>query len=371
MIFSSNNQTSIVLMSVIAILFLLSSCNSTTKKELSIDPIFAQMVADTAIFELEQNAGTMMFNYPHIPTLSIPDDWQSDTTLAKLVDLYHFCVIANTLVTDVDALWRFESPEMNQQAQFRDISTANIHNDSLRQWATELIQLTDTYVHSNHFFEETGGNEPYTDAFYDQSNKLFQKAIEKNITSNKITSQEQAFNEAEKAFSPEKWVPNCYDTFVGEDAKPTKQQINKLYTNMLQEKNFDKKVAQLFVLSGCRGLQRDTALIILREMEHAMECSKYSPLLHTLWRAYRVLYNDHFASPSTWSYNYNLRYNHYRQLVIYNYMNHLRQHPDDALAYVTLAQSIINENILRFGSYPFGNQSAAEKINLFWNKDLI
>lgn len=31
----------------------------------------------------------------------------------------------------------------------------------------------------------------------------------------------------------------------------------------------------------------------------------------------------------------------------------------------------IRKSIERFGSYPFGNQSAAERINLFWNKDLI
>ena len=90
-----------------------------------------------------------------------------------------------------------------------------------------------------------------------------------------------------------------------------------------------------------------------------------------LWRAYRIVYCNKYSCPSTFCEIPNVRFNYYRRLVAYTALKHIETHPDDIAAKVLFFCLALRTNIDRFGEYMFGNQSATERIYLFWNGDVL
>ena len=54
------------------------------------------------------------------------------------------------------------------------------------------------------------------------------------------------------------------------------------------------------------------------------------------------------------------------RLVAYTYLQHIQAFPDDNTARIQFCFLCCTDDILKEGKYPLGNQSAAERIFLFW-----
>ena len=100
---------------------------------------------------------------------------------------------------------------------------------------------------------------------------------------------------------------------------------------MLAETDVDLRNAKLIALAGCGASENiyDKKDRVLDEMEKSMEAGEYSPLLFTLWRAYRCMYNEMNVCASKDCYSPNIRYNYYRRLVAHTILKYVEAHPDD------------------------------------------
>lgn len=99
-------------------------------------------------------------------------------------------------------------------------------------------------------------------------------------------------------------------------------------------------------------------------MESLMKAQKYSPYLFTLWKTWRVLYQNGkgFSKESEIR---NDIYNDYRNLCACTIFSHIALHPDDLLAVNEFLLIAWEKNILREGEYSMGNQNAVDYYDLF------
>ncbi len=70
---------------------------------------------------------------------------------------------------------------------------------------------------------------------------------------------------------------------------------------------------------------------------------------------------------------YNLFYNHIKNQIALVYIAHIKNNPDDKLAYKEFTKLIYQNNIVRNSEYPYGNNSNIEEFNLFvseFNQDI-
>lgn len=157
-----------------------------------------------------------------------------------------------------------------------------------------------------------------------------------------------------------------------QEAEPDNEQTESLYNSMLEETDVDLRNAKLIALAGCIASENiyDYKERILDEMEQSMEAGVYSPLLFTLWRAYRFVYNEMYACASTYCYSPNIRYNYYRRLVAHTILKYVEAHPDDTTARFLFQRLSAHLNIMRNGPYPYGNQAALERMYVFWQGEI-
>lgn len=337
---------------------------------LSADSLFQAYAADTAHLCLERDT-EFLFNYPYVRPIRLPDAWKDDSLLQSLADIYNLMAFHNAIQTDLDAIARYEDPALASQACFLSMDTLFIADPSARALAHRMAALSDTYVHHPDLFVGDTCRSAALDEWFDtQYYALAQDIRHYLFDGNTHIDDDLTYVDFERRFSPAIWVRDCYTTYTDSEASPTPSQLVGLLRRMLCEQNTDAKAAQLFTLAGS-PLDVSDAMVVIGEMERLLASGTFSPILHLVWRAYRVLYNRLYTGISTWSYSYNLRYNHYRRLVVLTYMNYLSAHPDDTMIYMVLFETITTDDILRLGAFAYGNESTTEMVNLYWNHEVI
>lgn len=318
------------------------------------DALFKQMVADTSIFAIEDTED--VFNYPYPQMIPIPDEWESDQVIWELANLFNFSAAVNPVTTDIDMLMRMEMGADGPRPRFDTVDLSGIRDTVLRDCARRIMLLATECART--MADSAVG------AFIEERNRILEEEVVEYSGRYFKDYNDTLTDKMILRLDPTQWLPDCYTRYAGEDADPSESEVAALLARLQTEQDFTTRAAIMFAAAGADGVP-------IEAMQQAMESGRYSPLLFLLWRSYRVTYNFYKSCPSTFCYSYNLRYNHYRKLVFYVYLQYLGQHRDDLVTFNTLARLFSIDDILRFGEYPFGNQANAERFYLYWSEAML
>lgn len=331
------------------------------------DDRFVAMLNDSVCMDEEyriMNEDLLPYTVAFYADLEQPVLWEEggDTTLRMMADWYNACMLSNAITTDVDTWQRYLDEEVADLEEemlesWRKITFKGICDTMARRRLKEAVEVSTA---------QTGDEE-----------KRDVSDVADRLSSWMNDIDEDYFDSCmEKRLSPRAYYENRmtvpYDSLVGQSVKPTNERKEALYRNYLTQQDYDTRMAMLFMLMYVYDDgDSDTAETLLRHAEEAFTSGNYSPMLPSVWRAYRVLYCSLYSCPSTYCDIPNVRFNYYRRLIGYTYLKHLERHPGDRDAKVQFYFLAYRENINRFGEYMMGNQSAAEYISLFWNGSTI
>ncbi len=325
------------------------------------DDLFVKMLNDTIFMHQErllQEADSVAF-YAHFEQPLLWEDG-GDTTLRQMADFYNICANANAVTTDVHTWYRYDESEKMRVEML----------NSWRQMAFSCI--SDTWARNR--LKEA--RDVDTEARDDMETKDISDVYERLSAWAPDFDSVFYTDTIVPQISPQSFLPDTlsrhYDEYIGHEASPSDTMISDLYTLYRQEKNFDTRMAMLFMLIGTNYYaSNDTVDLLIKDAEAAFTSGNYSPMMPLLWRAYRVVYCNTYGCPSTYCERPNVRFNYYRRLVAYTFLRHIQRHPDDRVALVQFYMLAEKENIDRFGEYPYGHQGAAEHIYIFWNGSLL
>jgi hypothetical protein len=327
------------------------------------DDLFAKMLSDTTYMHQEsvlQAADSVAF-YAH---LEQPLLWPEtgDTTLRRMADFYNYYAASNAWMTDFDTRERYYGQK-----------TYDIEKEMLDLWRKMqfpgIVDEVSVEILKDELRVLVG------DTVYDRTTNV--SDVERRLT--RWTPDIDAGTmekEVLPKLTPKDYLPDSvkekYDTYVGQNANPTQGDVCSLYDAYINEKQYDTKLSMLFVLMYCYGSSsNDTVVSLLKDAEQAFTSGNYSPVMSALWRAYRVVYCGKYSCPSTYCEIPNVRFNYYRRLVAYTILRHIEKNPDDDAAKVAFYCLARRENINRFGSYQYCNQSVTEKVSLFWKGSML
>lgn len=277
----------------------------------------------------------------------------SSERIAKVLDLYNSTVVMNSILTDFDLYLRIEDLKEDVANAIGSMNVACVNDpetaSELEEYKAKMLQLMSVDPEEADPWAAKGVLYRYLAGKYKVEN----------------------FG----AFDPEKW----YDATCESPAVPEWQELHarrgeKSMVKELRAKfdnatDFDARCIYAIELAHawmaeCDGLFSSDGSDILPVMESLMKEQRYSMYLYELWMTWRVLYQD-IKGPSTYSEIPNEIYNEYRRSCVIGILSHIEKHPDDMFAINTCFALSATENILRFGSYPYGNQYAVEKYMLF------
>lgn len=331
------------------------------------DALFEQMLADTTFLHEErliQEVDSVAF-YAHMEQ---PMLWPDSTSaeLRQMVDFFNYKRVRYAVATDEQTIQRYEedaeSLNLERIASWEKIKMLGVSDTAIKKALSDALAIA---LYNNDQLPE--GKNPI---------EVLDELELELVADFPYIDSTQMKNEIIPALSPKTYLPkkmqNHYDSLVGKDAHPDQETIDDLYSSYLNENNYNTKLSMLFVLLfNYYWSSGDTADFLLKEAETAFTSGNYSPVMPVLWRAYRIVYCNKYSCPSTFCEIPNVRFNYYRRLVAYTALKHIETHPDDIAAKVLFYCLAFRTNIDRFGEYMFGNQSATERIYLFWNGDVL
>ncbi len=330
------------------------------------DDKFMAMLNDSTCMHEEyiiQHQEAVSYTADFYANMEQPVVWNEggDATLRMMTDWYNACMVINAITTDMDTWKRYSEEvsdlEKDMMDSWRKITFTGISDTMAKRHLKEAIEV---------YTENTGQDEKRNVGDVAERLTMWMDDIDEDSFKSCI---EQHIN-PRSYYEPIMTVP--YDSLVGGNAKPSYKMKKELYRNYMSHKDYDTRMALLFMLMYAYYFDNsNTAETLLQHAEEAFTSGNYSPMLPLVWRAYRVLYIQMYSCPSTYCDIPNVRFNYYRRLIAYTYLKHIERHPDDKDAKIQFYFLAYRENINRFGSYMMGNQSAAEYISLFWNGSII
>lgn len=363
----------------------LATIPADVPQECYYDKTLAAYVADTGFYAFEESCikDQCCFVASRVQPLKLPNEWKGKKELSDMVAFYNFMEILHAIETDYDACERFtcDFGDINlTEEQLKD--QLAIYAETRKDFFAELDRislksLTDKGLQNRvktlirEIKASESREEQSEENIWDITASL-DKLTESWLPD--IFEDSVKFSSLEEMSSPQNylpdWVPNVFDWFLGQHAKPTLEDKMEIFKRFEHSENFNEKLAWGFVTIGAERLAPCEG--ILRIFEELFASGNYSPLLDILWRSYRQKYNDTYSCPSTYCYSPNLRYNHFRRMIAYTTLRHIEAHPKDELARVQYYFMVMHANILRFNHpYPYGNSAATEAILLYWNQSLL
>ena len=357
-----------------------TSQNFTSVEESYRDDVFMRLLADSSGIVEERllsadGENGFVYYYEFYNLLPVNMELKGED-LKNMCDYYNFNQIANSSFGGYDTYARARYALGEDSLQLLNAWKANM------KWLRGRQVFYDSTV--QHRLSEALEaridvlNNGKSDVKEDSDNRLVMDDIIDSMTQwnpiKKVSeeSRDTMWNYLEKVLSPQNYFPedfpDVYGTFLNGDDPATAQELATLFECYHSAKDIDLKAACLFTLIGAGFLSRignDTLMTFIKDAERIFESATYTPMLPLLWRAYRCLYNRIYSCPSKDCYCYNQRYNYYRKLIAYTYLRHIEAYPEYTakIQYLFLCSE---NDILKEGEYPYGNQSAAEVIYLFW-----
>jgi len=339
------------------------------------DSLMLSYIQDSVLYACEKDIEGYRYVCSTLLPLRLCPEWENDTMLTNMVNYYNACHIYSSISTDGDAYIRFLDAEKDLVKEISAVDVSSVSDPEFRNIVAQIRDLNAAIFNQKEKKLQKNGYFNWDNKLFIQNNgKIYELCEEYDnflypwMPDKDETDTAQLFRD----INPATYIPSLYSTYVGQEAEPSEEQKASLYYSMLKETDFDLRNAKLIALAGCSASENiyDYKESVLNEMEQSMEAGLYSPLLFTLWRAYRCLYNEVHACASKDCYSPNIRYNYYRRLVAHTILKYVAAHPDDVTARFLFQRLSAQVNILRHGPYSYGNQSALEWMYVFWNGEI-
>lgn len=125
---------------------------------------------------------------------------------------------------------------------------------------------------------------------------------------------------------------------------------------------FDEQCS-LLLLWADNALSQGEDEWILAVSERLMQSGKYNPMLFRIWLIWRCLRQDCSFGLSRDSFIPNNYFNEYRRICYVSSLKRIDKHPEDAIAMNCAAVLAGRTNLIRLGSYMFGNNASVDKFN--------
>ncbi|MBN9483382.1 MAG: hypothetical protein BGO70_12945 [Bacteroidetes bacterium 43-93] len=109
----------------------------------------------------------------------------------------------------------------------------------------------------------------------------------------------------------------------------------------------------------------DKDSVALSFLSTIVNAPKYSPFYYEAWRKWRADLQLNYGASKTSDIPNDL-YDDKRFSIMWLILNHIKSEPDDTWAYLQFFDLATIEIIHRFGPYDYGNQSAIERAELFY-----
>lgn len=159
--------------------------------------------------------------------------------------------------------------------------------------------------------------------------------------------------------------------------------VEKSYQKYLHSKEDERLGLMLRSLNNCKNFDEQCSLFckwanseessyedmwIVAVGTRLMDGKLYSPILFNVWLIWRPLCQSEYFGISRDSEIPNKFYNKYRSCCFTTCLKYITEHPDDIFAMNCASVFAGRGNIFRKGSYPIGNQSAAECFEFLPNR---
>lgn len=280
--------------------------------------------------------------------------------LNRLIDCYNASVIMNSLLTDFDLQMRFDFKyeDVVKAVENMDIEQVNDAEtlSKLKDYKKEMLYLLTADVDT----VDQDVHNPWKSKY-----ELFSYIAEKyNV---------EAFGEIDEDsyFDVYNNCPTVPEWGELKEKRGRDNMVAELKDKYNNATDFDARCIYAIELAHAyekdmdawgEDVYRNPATQI---MESLMKENKYSIYLKEMWEKWRVLYQSSEGASKD-SEIPNQIYNEYRKLCIKTILSHIKAHPNDIFAINEFLVISSKHNILREGSFPYGNQYAVDKYYLFY-----
>ena len=344
--------------------------------ECYLDPTLRAYSADTALFAEEEQfiEDQLAFVAHYASTITLPKAWSNHPILSQMVEYYNFMSFAHAIETDLDAYYRYEdeveegetdSLLMALKEEYGRLHLNDLKKKQTRTKINDIIQ----WALSDEDARQAMDTLPDSPTDITLVNALLTDSWMDEMPDDSLELERIYCQAMPQGYLPD-WVPDIYVHFVGQESQPTETDQEEVYKRFMAAESFDEKAAWGYVAMGMQ-MPFEMSEAVIREVEVMLSSGCYSPLLDPLWRAYRTQYNNLHSCPSTFCYSPNLRYNHFRRMIAYVTMRHIEAYPEDLQARLQYYNMVTHADIIRFNPYPYGNSSAYEFVNLYWNHAIL
>lgn len=325
--------------------------------------------ADTIVAEAGDNKDeTESDSSEHImefETISDKDMWlkvspsalKSDQ-LIRLADAYNAFVVMNSIMTDLDLQMRgYDLDDVIKAV--RSISFERIKNHDvalkLEAYKKEMLYI----LSADPDKEDMEKHNPWK-----AKNDLYAYLSEKYYVNTFGKFDEKGYKDAyEKCKSVPDWK-------LLMEKRGSDKMVKTLKDRYEKAKDFDARciyaieLAHAYEADNDSWGEEDFANPAIPLMESLMKERKYSLYLYELWLKWRTLYQDSKGASKD-SEIPNRLYNKYRNICACTILSHIEKNPQDIMAINIFLVTASKENILREGSFSFGNQNIVDKHYLF------
>lgn len=279
--------------------------------------------------------------------MRVPSTMLRSDLIARLVDAYNTDVVWHSVGSDMECFWRWD---VFTDSSMVEMDLSIIRDDKTRQMASDLCLTT---AHSQHDESINPNDEMDKYLSFISSSYHISTFIDLDTLS------EDAYWEAVKKSN---WVSNWEDLFRKRGLSD-KKHMSFLRHAMDTASTFNARCvyALEYAHSSEDGPYFEEGIPYLVKF---LTVGRYSPLLPEMWQTWRAMQSSHMGASKD-SDIPNAEYNQLRLIACYTMLCHIQDHPDDWLAINNFLVTSYEDNIGRYGSYSFGNQSAIEQLQCF------
>lgn len=332
-------------------LFLLGCNNKSSKQE---------KVSDSWNSEVDTSM------YIAIGTLSDLDmsfkyDKTSTSLVKDLMDIYNGFNILNSIYNDFELWVRFDINVIDVQSAIEKIDCSIIHDDSIKVYTCDYKEhvislLQDTAVHDSIKLKKIGM----------EYSTVYSKLVDRYHVSHYGELSEDKYR---KIYNPRNIIQD-YESIYS--LRGTEDSLSIAYLKQLADNSnsFDEKC--IYTLEYAHAKTDDFEHPAIPCLEQLMKSDTYSIYLKEIWQTWRCLLQISSGSSKD-SEIPNDHYNRMRMICAHTILNYTVQHPNDIMAINQFIILSSEDNIDRYGVYPYGNQNMMEQIEIFYEqfKDIL
>lgn len=287
----------------------------------------------------------------------IPATISTDAFIDSLVQCYNIALAYNAIEYDVGTAFRYMEDSLNVYYGKALLSPKldGIKSEKIKALLREMAQTAVRNINE--------GVDPES-----SENKAAGELIE-YINNNISQIIKGHFTDTENAGFDPSTVVTDYEELHNEVINDAENAVDKLLAMTLNETDFAKKCiyAREYIYADFIAHKYDEKNIVTI-IDQILRADEYSPLLGDLWLIWRLkLQLLIFSGYSNDSAMYNMFYNDMKNRVVATYLSHIKDDPNDVVAFSELLSLIYGSNIVRNSGVLFGNNAMLDERNLLFH----